>query len=57
MSQSDSLNDSLIRWREEFPILATCTYLICNSLGAMPRGVYDKLREYADSWALSKNRF
>jgi kynureninase len=38
-------------WRDEFPILATCTYLISNSLGAMPRGVYDKLKEYADTWA------
>lgn len=37
--------------REEFPILSTCTYLISNSLGAMPRGVYDRLREYADTWA------
>ena len=35
----------------EFPILATCNYLISNSLGAMPRGVYDSLQNYADSWA------
>ncbi len=41
---------SLLDWRVEFPILATCTYLISNSLGAMPRAVYDKLREYADTW-------
>ena len=43
--------DPLLRWRDEFPILATCTYLISNSLGAMPRGVYDSLRAYADAWA------
>jgi kynureninase len=43
--------DPGLAWREEFPILSTCTYLISNSLGAMPRGVYDKLREYADTWA------
>ncbi len=43
--------DPLLRWRDEFPILATCTYLISNSLGAMPRGVYDSLRTYADDWA------
>jgi kynureninase len=43
--------DSLLRWRGEFPILETCTYLISNSLGAMPRGVYDSLRAYADTWA------
>lgn len=44
-------DDQLLQWRDQFPILATCTYLISNSLGAMPRGVYDKLREYADTWA------
>lgn len=43
--------DALLKWRDEFPTLSTCTYLISNSLGAMPRGVYDKLREYADTWA------
>jgi kynureninase len=46
-----SLDDKLLIWRSEFPILDTCTYLISNSLGAMPRGVYDSLREYADIWA------
>lgn len=44
------MNDPLLVWREEFPILATCTYLISNSLGAMPRDVYAKLGEYADAW-------
>jgi len=43
--------DDLLKWREEFPILARTTYMISNSLGAMPRGVYDRLREYADVWA------
>jgi len=43
--------DPLLKWRSEFPILEQCTYLISNSLGAMPRGVYDSLREYADTWA------
>ena len=43
--------DALLRWRNEFPILEKCTYLISNSLGAMPRGVYDNLRDYADTWA------
>lgn len=45
------MHDDLLRWRSEFPILETCTYLISNSLGAMPRGVYDALRTYADTWA------
>jgi kynureninase len=43
--------DELLKWREEFPILAKSTYLISNSLGAMPRAVYDRLHEYADAWA------
>src|ERR1700756_4614990 len=43
--------DDLLKWRAEFPILERSTYLISNSLGAMPRGVYDSMRAYADSWA------
>src|SRR5215469_6841295 len=43
--------DELLNWRGEFPILERTTYLISNSLGAMPRGVYHSLDSYADSWA------
>jgi kynureninase len=43
--------DALLQWRDEFPILEKCTYLISNSLGAMPRGVYASLRHFADTWA------
>ncbi|MDE2636616.1 MAG: aminotransferase class V-fold PLP-dependent enzyme [Chloroflexota bacterium] len=43
--------DPLLKWRAEFPILSRCNYLISNSLGAMPSGVYDSLRYYADTWA------
>ncbi|MCK9520556.1 MAG: aminotransferase class V-fold PLP-dependent enzyme [Dehalococcoidia bacterium] len=43
--------DSLLRWREEFPILATKNYLINNSLGAMPRSVRDAFARYTDLWA------
>jgi kynureninase len=42
--------DDLLKWREEFPILDKTTYLISNSLGAMPRGVYKRLEEYARTW-------
>jgi kynureninase len=42
--------DELLKWRSEFPILERTTYMISNSLGAMPRGVYDEMRAYADSW-------
>lgn len=45
------MTDPLLRWREEFPILSRTVYMISNSLGAMPRGVYDKMREYAETWA------
>ncbi len=43
--------DPLLKWRGEFPILDHTTYMISNSLGAMPRGVYQAVRAYADSWA------
>ena len=43
--------DPLLKWRSEFPILEKSTYLVSNSLGAMPRAVYDSLRDYADIWA------
>jgi kynureninase len=43
--------DELLKWREEFPILERTTYMISNSLGAMPRAVYERLRNYADAWA------
>lgn len=43
--------DDLARYRSEFPILESTTYMISHSLGAMPRKVYDKLRSYADLWA------
>jgi kynureninase len=43
------MND-LLNLRSEFPILDNSTYMISNSLGAMPRAVYDSMRAYADSW-------
>jgi len=43
--------DNLLNFRPEFPILGRTTYMISNSLGAMPRSVYDGMRSYADSWA------
>jgi len=51
---SDHLqNDPLLRFRGEFPILERSTYMISNSLGAMPRGVYDSVHSYCDIWAQS----
>jgi kynureninase len=45
------MTDDLLHYRSEFPILERTTYLISNSLGAMPRGVYDAMKGYADTWA------
>ncbi len=44
-------SDPLLNYRSEFPILDRTTYMISNSLGAMPRGVYDAMKGYADIWA------
>ncbi len=44
-------NDPLLAFRAEFPILERSTYLVSNSLGAMPRSVPAKLAEYAEQWA------
>jgi kynureninase len=41
----------LLHWRDHFPILSTCNYLVSNSLGAMPHAVYESLHAYADMWA------
>ncbi len=45
------MSDDLLRYRSEFPILERSLYMISNSLGAMPRAVYDALKGYADTWA------
>jgi len=43
--------DPLLAYRAEFPILERTTYLVSNSLGAMPRTVADRLATYVDEWA------
>jgi kynureninase len=45
------MGDPLLAFRAEFPILERTTYLVSNSLGAMPRAVPDRLAEYVDEWA------
>jgi len=42
--------DDLLALRREFPILERTTYLISNSLGAMPRAVHDELDAFATQW-------
>jgi kynureninase len=43
--------DELLSYRSQFPILETTTYLINHSLGAMPVKTYDRLHDYAETWA------
>jgi kynureninase len=42
--------DDLLEYRDRFPILETCTYLINHSLAAMPAKAEDNLLEYARMW-------
>jgi kynureninase len=44
------MTDPLLSFRSEFPILERTTYLVSNSLGAMPRAVPERLAEYARAW-------
>ncbi|CAN5431401.1 kynureninase [soil metagenome] len=45
------MSDPLLRWRSEFPIVDTCTYLVSHSLGAMPRRAVTYLQQFADEWS------
>lgn len=45
------MNDDLLKWRSEFPILDQTVYLISHSLGAMPKKTYQRLNDYAEMWA------
>jgi kynureninase len=42
--------DELLAYRDRFPILETCIYLINHSLAAMPVAAEDRLLEYARMW-------
>jgi kynureninase len=42
--------DPLLRYRRHFPTLRDSVHLISHSLGAMPAGAADRLREFADAW-------
>jgi kynureninase len=46
-----AMTDDLLRWRSEFPIVETCTYLVSHSLGAMPRRTAAYLQQFADTWS------
>lgn len=44
------MNDPLLAWRDSFPILASTTYMVSHSLGAMPATVPGAVAEYARKW-------
>jgi kynureninase len=45
------MNIDVKKWRAEFPIVDTCTYLVSHSLGAMPRKTAEYLQQFADEWS------
>jgi kynureninase len=48
--ETNAPSDPLLRFRDQFPILGRTTYLVSNSLGAMPEGARARLAAYADAW-------
>ncbi len=42
--------DRLLEWRPEFPTVESTLHFVSHSLGAMPRGVEEALRLYAQTW-------
>jgi kynureninase len=48
---SPRIDPTLARYRDDYPILATSTYMNSNSMGAMHKGSADALREYTEIWA------
>ncbi|HYM80012.1 MAG TPA: aminotransferase class V-fold PLP-dependent enzyme [Candidatus Limnocylindria bacterium] len=47
---SATAHDPLVEWRPEFPTVEATLHFISHSLGAMPRGVEEALRRYAQIW-------
>ncbi len=45
------MTDELLKWRSEFPILEKAVYLISHSLGAMPHRTFERMHDYAETWA------
>ena len=50
MPQTEVQHDPLLDWRAEFPTVESTLHFISHSLGAMPRGVEESLRRYAQTW-------
>lgn len=51
LTRHSPASDPLLAFRARFPILARSTYLISNSLGAVPEAAFASLHEYVDLWA------
>jgi kynureninase len=49
-SKGAPVSDALLDWRSEFPTVEASLHFISHSLGAMPRGVEEALRQYAQTW-------
>jgi kynureninase len=47
---TSAVHEDLLAYRDRFPILADCTYLINHSLAAMPAAAEERLLEYARMW-------
>jgi len=45
------MHEDLLQLRGQFPILERSVYMISNSLGAMPRGVFNAMESFASTWA------
>jgi kynureninase len=43
-------DDTLLKWREEFPALENCTHLISHSLGCIPRRAGKYMAEFIRMW-------
>ncbi len=44
------MTDELLKWREEFPALDTCTHMISHSLGCIPRRAGGYMAEFIRLW-------
>ncbi len=44
------MGDDLLRWRQEFPALESCTHLISHSLGCIPRRAGEHMAEFIRLW-------
>jgi kynureninase len=42
--------DPLLRWREEFPTLEDCVYMISHSLGCLPIKAAEHMQEFFELW-------